>query len=124
MLFPEFMFMLLKRGFLSMFFNESFDRAIQQISVLKQVIKVFLTKDLIGQKMMALIEEKGIENEIVELYLKHIVLPLIKYHLLSENKWLRNNSEFIKMFKDIRNDGRVLLAYERRGFEKGIAYEI
>ena len=118
------MFMLLKRGFLSMFFNESFDRAIQQISVLKQVIKVFLTKDLIGQKMMALIEEKGIENEIVELYLKHIVLPLIKYHLLSENKWLRNNSEFIKMFKDIRNDGRVLLAYERRGFEKGIAYEI
>ena len=81
-------------------------------------------RDLIGQKMMALIEEKGIENEIVELYLKHIVLPLIKYHLLSENKWLRNNSEFIKMFKDIRNDGRVLLAYERRGFEKGIAYEI
>lgn len=118
------LFMLLKRGFLSMFFNETTDKAVQQIAVLKDVIKVFLTKDVIGQKMMALIEEIGIENDVIELYLKQILLPLIKYHLLSENKWLRNNPEFIKMFKDIRNDGRVLLAYERRGFEKGIAYEI
>lgn len=118
------LFMLLKRGFLSMFFNEAADKAAQQIAVLKDVIKTFLTKDVVGQKMMALIDTAGIESDVIELYLKHILLPLIKYHLLSENKWLRNNSEFVQMFKDIRNDGRVLLAYERRGFEKGIAYEI
>jgi F-type H+-transporting ATPase subunit alpha len=63
-------------------------------------------------------------DDIIQMYLKHIILPLLKYHILSENKWLRNNPEFIKVFKDIRNDGRVLLSYERRGYEKGIAYEI
>lgn len=118
------LFLLLKKGFLSMFFNETSENAIQQILVLKEVIKVFLMKDILGQKMMGLIDEKGIDDEVVGLYLTHILLPLIKYHLLSENKWLRKNPEFIRMFKDIRNDGRVLLAYERRGFEKGIAYEI
>lgn len=118
------MFLLLKKGFLSMFFNETAKNSVQQIIVLKDVIKVFLSKDIIGQKLMSIIDEKGVDNEILDLYLKHIILPLVKYHLLSENKWLRNNAEFIRVFKDIRNDGRVLLAYERRGFEKGIAYEI
>lgn len=118
------MFLLLKNGFLSMFFNEVSDKATEQIATLKEVIKVFLTKDVLGQKMLGLIDERGIDDEVVGLYMKHMILPLVKYHLLSENKWLRNNPEFVKVFKDIRNDGRVLLAYERRGIEKGIAYEI
>lgn len=118
------LFMLLKKGFLSLFFNEAVEKAIELLQTLKDVIKVFLTKDVLGQKMAEIVDEKGIDDELVDLYLKHIVLPLIKYHLLSENKWLRNNPEFIKVFKDIRNDGRVLLAYERRGLEKGIAHEI
>lgn len=80
------LFLLLKKGFLSMFFSEVTEKAVQQILLLKEVIKNFLTKDIIGQKMMALIDEKGIESEVVDLYMKHIILPLVKYHMLSENK--------------------------------------
>ncbi|WP_022935542.1 MMOB1660 family gliding motility ATPase complex subunit [Mesomycoplasma moatsii] len=118
------MFMLLKNGFLSLFFNEGIEKAVELFTTLKDVIKVFLTKDVLGRKLIQIVNEKDVDDEAVSLYQKHIILPLIKYHLLSENKWLRNNPEFIKVFKDIRNDGRVLLAYERRGLEKGIAYEI
>lgn len=118
------LFMLLKNGFLSIFFHESIDNAIPLLQTLKDVLKVFLTKDVLGKKMVQMVNEKEIDSEVVSLYMKHIVLPLIKYHLLSENKWLRNNPHFISIFKDFRNDGRVLLAYERRGLEKGIAYEI
>lgn len=118
------LFTLLKNGVLSLFFNEAMDKAIELLNTLKGVIKVFLTKDVLGRKMVQLMDEKDIDDECIQLYMKHILLPLIKYHLLSENKWLRNNPNFVKVFKDIRNDGRVLLAYERRGLEKGIAYEI
>ncbi len=118
------LFMLLKNGFLSLFFNEAAAKSMELLTILKDVLKVFLTKDVLGQKLVHIMNEKDVKEEVVGLYLRHIILPLIKYHLLSENKWLRNNPEFIKIFKDIRNDGRVLLAYERRGLEKGIAYEI
>lgn len=120
----EVLFMLLQKGFLSLFFHEGVDKSLQELTLLKDVIKTFLMKDVIGRKMIELMNEPEINEEVIDLYLKHIILPLIKYHLLSESKWLRNNPEFIKMFSDIRNDGRVLLAYERRGIEKGIAYEI
>ena len=119
-----FMFLLLKNGYLSLFFNETDERAIQQIAVLRDVIRTFLSEDVLGKKLAQLIDERSIDDDVIQLYLKHIILPLVKYHLLSENKWLRNNPSFIKVFKDIRNDGRVLLAYERKGFMKGIAYEI
>ncbi len=118
------LFMLLKNGYLSLFFNEAMDKATELLATLKDVLKVFMTKDVLGKKLSALINERSVDDEVVALYNKHIILPLVKYHLLSENKWLRNNPEFVKVFKDIRNDGRVLLAYERRGLEKGIAYEI
>ena len=57
------------------------------------------------------------------------VEPLLEFLPPYNNKiiWCpfdTEESEFVKVFKDIRNDGRVLLAYERRGLEKGIAYEI
>lgn len=120
----QLLFNMLKNGTLSLFFNESMEKSVELLTTLKDVIKVFLTKDVLGKKMVQLMNEKDIDDEVIGLYNKHIILPLIKYHLLSENKWLRNNPEFIKSFKDIRNDGRVLLAYERRGLEKGIAYEI
>lgn len=118
------LFMLLKNGYLSLFFNEAMNKSLELFVVLKDVIKTFLSKDVLGQKMVRILNEKDIDDVSIGLYLEHIILPLIKYHLLSENKWLRNNPEFIKTFKKIRNDGRVLLAYERRGLEKGIAYEI
>lgn len=118
------LFMMLKKGFLSLFFSETVEKSTELLTTLKDVLKVFFVKDVLGQKLISIINEKSIDDEIVELYMKHIILPLIKYHLLSENKWLRNNPDFVKVFKDIRNDGRVLLAYERRGLEKGIAYEI
>ena len=118
------LFLMLKNGFLSLFFNEAVDKSNELLIVLRDVIKVFFEKDVLGQKLIKIVNEKSIDDEVVGLYMKHIILPLVKYHLLSENKWLRNNPEFVKVFKDIRNDGRVLLAYERRGLEKGIAYEI
>ena len=118
------LFMMLRNGYLSLFFNEAMEKSLELFTTLKDVIKVFLTKDVLGKKMVKIVNEKDIDDEVIGLYMTHILLPLIKYHLLSENKWLRNNPEFIKTFKDIRNDGRVLLAYERRGLEKGIAYEI
>ncbi|MDK2819465.1 MAG: F0F1 ATP synthase subunit alpha [Mycoplasmataceae bacterium] len=114
------LFLLLRNGFLSFYSFES----LNEINLVKSILKVFLSKDIIGIKMAQLINKKAITDDVVQLYLKHIILPLLKYHILSENKWLRNNPEFIKAFKDIRNDGRVLLSYERRGYEKGIAYEI
>ncbi len=114
------LFFLLRNGFLSFYKNE----ILNEVYLIKNVLKVFLSKDVIGIKLARLISRRSISDEVVQLYLKHIILPLLKYHILSENKWLRNNPEFIKAFKDIRNDGRVLLSYERRGYEKGIAYEI
>lgn len=118
------LFMMLKKGFLSLFFSETVEKSTELLSKLKEVLKVFFIKDLLGQKLISIINEKSIDDEIVDLYMKQIILPLVKYHLLSENKWLRNNPDFVKVFKNVRNDGRVLLAYERRGLEKGIAYEI
>ena len=117
------LFFLLKSGFLS-FYNDNKNEDSNEIFVIKNVLKVFLSKDIIGMKLAQLIDKKEIQDDTIQLYLKHIILPLLKYHILSENKWLRNNPEFIKAFKGIRNDGRVLLSYERRGYEKGIAYEI
>ncbi|MGL5205541.1 MAG: MMOB1660 family gliding motility ATPase complex subunit [Metamycoplasmataceae bacterium] len=117
------LFFLLKNGFLSFYNNEKYESE-NEMYVIKNILKVFLSKDVLGIKMASLLNRKSITNDIVQLYLKHLILPLLKYHILSENKWLRNNPEFIKTFKDIRNDGRVLLSYERRGYEKGIAYEI
>ncbi|MGL5204629.1 MAG: MMOB1660 family gliding motility ATPase complex subunit, partial [Metamycoplasmataceae bacterium] len=117
------LFFLLKNGFLS-FYNNDQSESDNEMYIIKNILKVFLSKDVLGMKMASLLNRKSITNDVVQLYLKHIILPLLKYHILSENKWLRNNPEFIKTFKDIRNDGRVLLSYERRGYEKGIAYEI
>lgn len=114
------LFFLLRNGFLSFYKNES----LNEVYLIKNILKVFLSKDIIGIKLARLINRSAISDDVIQLYLKHIILPLLKYHILSENKWLRNNPEFIKAFKDIRNDGRVLLSYERRGYEKGIAYEI
>ncbi|MGL6125286.1 MAG: MMOB1660 family gliding motility ATPase complex subunit [Metamycoplasmataceae bacterium] len=116
------LFFLLKNGFLSFYNNDN--EALNEVYVIKNILKVFLSKDVLGIKLASLLNKKSITDDVVQLYLKHIILPLLKYHILSENKWLRNNPEFIKAFKDIRNDGRVLLSYERRGYEKGIAYEI
>lgn len=118
------LFLLLQKEYLSMFFVEATEKNSESLTLVKDVIKNFLTKDVLGRKMLQIIDDKGLEAEIVDLYLKHLILPLIKYYLLSENKWLRKNPDFIRIFKDIRNDGRVLLAYERRHLEKGIAYEI
>ncbi len=118
------LFSLLNSGFLSFFFLEEGSKAIELLMTLKDVLKTFLTKDVLGRQMCRIVMEKDMDSEIIGLYMKHIILPLIKYHLLSENKWLRNNADFVELFKDIRNDGRVLIAYERRGLERGIAYEI
>lgn len=112
--------LLLRKGFLSFYDTSSFE----QLAIIKDVLKVFLNKDALGMKLAKLLNKKEVNEDIIQLYLTHIILPLLKYHILSENKWLRNNPQFIKTFKDIRNDGRVLLSYERRGYEKGIAYEI
>ncbi len=117
------LFFLLRNGFLS-FYNNDKSESISEVSIIKEVLKVFLSKDILGMKLASLMNQKAMTDDIIQMYLKHIILPLLKYHILSENKWLRNNPEFIKVFKDIRNDGRVLLSYERRGYEKGIAYEI
>lgn len=112
---------LLRSGYLSFY---STSDSLEQLAVIKGVLKNFLSKDILGRKLAKLLSEEEANEDVIQLYLKHIVLPLLKYHLLSESKWLRNNPDFIKTFKDIRNDGRVLLSYERRGYEKGIAYEI
>ncbi|MGL4343532.1 MAG: MMOB1660 family gliding motility ATPase complex subunit [Metamycoplasmataceae bacterium] len=114
------LFLLLRNNFLSFYDTSS----LKQLAVIKDVLKVFLSKDVLGIKLAQLLNKKEIKEDIIQLYLKHVILPLLKYHILSENKWLRTNPEFVKVFKDIRNDGRVLLSYERRGYEKGIAYEI
>lgn len=120
------LFFLLKSGFLSFYVYDSNKSELlkNEVYVIKRILKVFLSKDVLGVKLAEIMNQKVITDEVIQLYLKHIILPLLKYHILSENKWLRNNPEFIKAFKDIRNDGRVLLSYERRGYEKGIAYEI
>ncbi|MGL5522173.1 MAG: MMOB1660 family gliding motility ATPase complex subunit [Metamycoplasmataceae bacterium] len=114
------LFQLLQSGVLSFYDLDSKD----QLPIIKEVLKTFLTKDIIGMKLSNILNTHDVKGDVFQQYLKHIILPLLKYHILSENKWLHSNPKFIKVFKDIRNDGRVLLSYERRGYEKGIAYEI
>ncbi|AAT27652.1 MMOB1660 family gliding motility ATPase complex subunit [[Mycoplasma] mobile] len=112
------LFLLLKKGFLNFYTEKT-----EALKVIIGVIKVFLAKDVLGRKMRAILVEHGIDSIVWNLYLNHMILPLLKYHLLSELQYLATNREFIKKFKDIRNDGRILLAYERKGYERGIAYD-
>ncbi|PAF55516.1 MMOB1660 family gliding motility ATPase complex subunit [Mycoplasmopsis agassizii] len=109
---------LLKKGYLSFYKDKDHD-----LNLIKDVLKVFFAKDVLGKKLRQIIRKHSIDSEVVELYIHHLILALLKYHLLTENAYLAKNNQFIRLYKDIRNDGRVLLAYERRGLEKGIAYE-
>ncbi|OYD26988.1 F-type H+-transporting ATPase subunit alpha [Mycoplasma testudineum] len=109
---------LLKKGYLSFYKDNT-----ENLVLVKDVLKVFFAKDILGSKLRKLIRENDLESDIISQYVFHMILPLLKYHLLSDSKYLSKNKKFIELYKNVRNDGRVLLAYERRGLEKGIAYE-
>ncbi|CAC13408.1 ATP SYNTHASE ALPHA CHAIN [Mycoplasmopsis pulmonis] len=109
---------LLKKGYLSFYWEKT-----KELVLIKDILKTFLSKDIMGNKLRMLLDTHELEAPIIDLYLKHFILPLLKYHLLTESVYLSKNTKFIKKFNDIRNDGRVLLSYERKGLEKGIAYD-
>lgn len=112
------LFLLLKKGFLNFYTEKS-----EALAIITNALKVFLSKDILGKKMRSILAEHGVDSVVFNLYLNNIILPLLKYHLLSELQYLATNQEFIRKFKDIRNDGRILLSYERKGYERGIAYD-
>ncbi len=101
-------------------------------NVIKEVLLSFLKYDVLGKKMAEVLAYTGedvkkenfaINKTLIDKYLIHIVLPLIKYHILKNVKGISKNKAFVSKYDQIRVDSRILLAHSRKKYDVGIAYD-
>jgi len=90
---------LFKKGYLNYFNNP------ESIKKIKTILEAFLEHDYVGQELKSLIIKHKLDDEKFELINQQIVLPLIKFQVVSETPEIANEEEFIQLFNDIRNDG-------------------
>ncbi|MCP4336415.1 MAG: F0F1 ATP synthase subunit alpha [Mycoplasma sp.] len=85
-----------------------------EVIYIKNILNKYLLEDFIGKKIREIIIERKIEEENFILILREIILPMIKHYLLKTYSYLRKNEKFYELYKDIRDDGRVLNAITRK----------
>ncbi|NQZ66337.1 MAG: F0F1 ATP synthase subunit alpha [Mycoplasmatales bacterium] len=99
---------------------------------IKSVLLSFMRYDVLGKKISEVFSYTHLEankmklelnQELINKYLVHIVLPLIKYNLTQNVPGIRRNKAFIEKFKDIRVDSRILLSHRRKKYDIGIVYD-
>ena len=117
------LFFLLKENYLDGFAtNQSFNTIKSQINLIKEVLNNFLTNDILGIKLANLLKTKSLDDQSISAYLTTMILPLIKGYLLEQYRWLVNDAAFQTTFKTIRDDHRVLIAFQAQNQLKGIMY--
>ncbi len=101
--------LLYKRNYLNFFEKK------EEISYIKNIINKYLSEDFLGKKIREIIQFHKVAEEQFNLLLQEIILPMIKYYLITKHSYLRKNDKFYNLYKDIRDDGRVFKSVTRRG---------
>ncbi|MCK5806788.1 MAG: F0F1 ATP synthase subunit alpha [Mycoplasmataceae bacterium] len=104
---------LFKRGYLN-FFNKT-----EEIIMIKNILNRFMKVDFLGQKLRKVIQTSAVGDYQYDLYIHEIILPLIKYYSLKNYSYLKQDEKFIKLYKNVRDDGRVYKNLARNLDEKG-----
>ncbi len=99
---------------------------------IKKILFSFLKYDVLGKKIAEILSfsqkemrknKLELNQELINKYLIHIILPLLKYHLSQNVPGITKNRKFIEKYKDIRIDSRILLSHKRKKYDVGIAYD-
>lgn len=94
------------------------------LEIIKEVISNFLTYDKLGKILKKEILKSHFNSELIDKYITQMILPIIKYHLISGNKVLKLNKEFMEIFGEVRDDGKVMFEqYNDPNAIKGVIYK-
>ncbi len=92
----------------------NFFKKIEEVVYIKKLLGAFLENDFLGQKIKQAFATTDMDKLMVEMMIKEIILPFIKHHLIIKYPHLRKDHDFIKIYGQIRDDGRVYEAFKNR----------
>lgn len=92
----------------------NFFKEVEEIIFIKKLLALYLDRDYIGQKIKSSFTALDMDKVMVEMMIREIVLPFIKYHLIYNYPNLRKDPDFIATYGQIRDDGRVYEVFKQR----------
>lgn len=91
----------------------NFFKNVEEIIFIKKLLGSFLEQDYLGQKIKAAFAKVDMDKVMIEMMIREIILPFIKHHLVSKYPHLRKDQDFIKVYGQVRDDGRVYNAFKK-----------